>query len=73
VYIASVANSYTTYYHVTKLVTEGNVVFENTGTTSPISGSITNVNASKGGNVSYANSAGSVEWENVSNHPTNLN
>lgn len=60
VYINSVASSWTTYYHVTKLVTEGDVIFENTGTTSPINGSITNVNASKGGNVLYADSAGNA-------------
>lgn len=57
VYIKSAANSWRTYYNVTKILTEGNITYENQGTTSPISGTKTNVNASKGGNVLLANSA----------------
>ena len=57
VYIKSAANAWTTYYSVTKLLTEGNITYENKGTTSPISGTKTNVNASKGGNVLLADSA----------------
>ena len=56
VYFQSAASSWTTYYNVTKIMTEGNVTYENVGTTSPIAGSITNVNASKGGNVLYSSS-----------------
>lgn len=57
VYIKSAANSCVTYYNVTKLLTDGNITYENQGTTSPISGTKTNINASKGGNVLLADSA----------------
>jgi len=51
VYFQSVANTYTTYYNVTKIMTEGNVKYENVGLTSIIDGTLTNKNALKGGNV----------------------
>lgn len=61
VYIQSVANTWTTYYRAVPLLDSGNVTYSNTGTTSPISGSVINITAIKGGNVYYANSAGNAD------------
>jgi hypothetical protein len=51
VYFQSAASSWTTYYNVTKIMTEGNITYENVGLTSIIDGTLTNKNALKGGNV----------------------
>lgn len=60
VYIQSAAGSWTTYYRAIPIVDSGNITYSNTGTTSPISGSVLNIIATKGGNVNYASSAGSA-------------
>lgn len=60
VYIQSAASAWTTYYRAIPIVDSGNIIYSNTGTTSPISGSVLNITAIKGGNVIYANSAGSA-------------
>lgn len=60
VYIQSAAGSWTTYYKVIPIVDSGNIKYSNTGTTSPISGSVLNITATKGGNVNYASSAESA-------------
>lgn len=60
VYIQSTADSWTTYYRAIPIVDSGNITYSNTGTTSPISGSVLNITATKGGNVNYASSAGSA-------------
>ena len=60
VYIQSAAGSWTTYYRAIPIVDSGNITYSNTGTTSPISGSVLNIAATKGGNVNYASSAGSA-------------
>lgn len=57
VYIQSAASAWTTYYRAIPIVDSGNIIYSNTGTTSPISGSVLNITATKGGNVNYANSA----------------
>ena len=61
VYIQSVSGSWTTYYRAIPVVDSGNITYSNTGTTSPISGSVLNIAATKGGNVNYANSAGNSD------------
>ena len=61
VYIQSAASAWTTYYRAIPIVDSGNITYSNTGTTSPISGSVLNIAATKGGNVNYANSAGSAD------------
>lgn len=61
VYIQSAAGSWTTYYRAIPIVDSGNITYSNIGTTSPISGSVLNITATKGGNVNYANSAGSAD------------
>ena len=61
VYIQSAAGSWTTYYRAIPIVDSGNITYSNTGTTSPISGSVLNIAATKGGNVNYASSAGSAD------------
>ena len=43
------------------IVDSGNITYSNTGTTSPISGSVLNITATKGGNVNYANSTGNAD------------
>lgn len=70
VYIQSAASAWTTYYRAIPIVDSGNIIYSNTGTTSPISGSVLNITATKGGNVNYANSAGSVAWNNVTGRPS---
>ena len=61
VYIQSAASAWTTYYRAIPIVDSGNIIYSNTGTTSPISGSVLNITATKGGNVNYANSAGNAD------------
>ena len=61
VYIQSAASAWTTYYRAIPIVDSGNITYSNTGTTSPISGSVLNITATKGGNVNYANSAGNSD------------
>ena len=58
VYFKSVANTYTTYYTLTPLKTEGSVTFSNTGLaeSSLIEGTVLNKKAVKGGNVASATS-----------------
>lgn len=60
VYIQSAAGSWTTQYRAIPIVDSGNITYSNTGTTSPINGSVLNIIATKGGNVNYASSAGSA-------------
>ena len=64
VYIQSVASTWTTYYRAIPIVDSGNITYSNTGTTSPISGSVLNITATKGGNVNYASSAGNADTLN---------
>ena len=54
VYIESNANQWATYYRITKIQRDGYVTFEGSGLTSPISGTVVNVQASLGGIVSNA-------------------
>ena len=56
VYFKSVLNSWTTYYNVTKIMTENNVTFESIGVSSAnlIAGSVLNVTATRGGYVNRA-------------------
>lgn len=63
VYFKSVLNSWTTYYNVTKIMTENNVTFENVGVSSAnlIAGSVLNVTAVKGGSVDRATDADTVD------------
>lgn len=63
VYFKSVLNSWTTYYNVTKIMTENNVTFENAGVSSAnlIAGSVLNVTAVKGGSVDRATDADTVD------------
>ena len=61
VYIQSAASAWTTYYRAIPIVDSGNITYSNTGTTSPISGSVLNITATKGGNVNYASSAGNAD------------
>lgn len=61
VYIQSAAGTWTTYYRAIPIVDSRNITYSNTGTTSPISGSVLNITATKGGNVNYASSAGSAD------------
>lgn len=63
VYFKSVLNSWTTYYNVTKIMTENNVTFENIGVSSAnlIAGSVLNVTAVKGGVVGRATDADTVD------------
>ena len=61
VYIQSAVSTYTTYYRAIPIVDSRNITYSNTGTTSPISGSVLNITATKGGNVNYANSAGNAD------------
>ena len=61
VYIKSVVGAWTTYYKAIPIVDAGNITYSNTGTTSPISGSVLNITATKGGNVNYASSAGNAD------------
>ena len=58
VYFKSVANTYTTYYTLTPLKTEGSVTFSDTGLaeSSLIEGTVLNKKAIKGGNVASATS-----------------
>ena len=65
IYIQSLANNWTTYYRAIPIVDSGNITYSNTGTTSPISGSVLNITAIKGGNVNYANSAGSAQTATI--------
>ena len=59
VYFKSAANTWTTYYTLTPLKTEGSVTFSNTGLaeSSLIEGKVLNKKAVKGGNVAKADSA----------------
>lgn len=63
VYFKSVLNSWTTYYNVTKIMTENNVTFENIGVSSAnlIAGSVLNVTAVKGGFVGRATDADTLD------------
>lgn len=63
VYFKSVLNSWTTYYNVTKIMTENNVTFENVGVSSAnlIAGSVLNITAVKGGSVDRATDADTVD------------
>lgn len=63
VYFKSVLNSWTTYYNVTKIMTENNVTFENAGVSSAnlIAGSVLNVTAARGGFVDRATDADTVD------------
>jgi hypothetical protein len=63
VYFKSVLNSWTTYYNVTKIMTENNVTFENIGVSSAnlIAGSVLNVTAVKGGFVDRATDADTLD------------
>ena len=63
VYFKSALNSWTTYYNVTKIMTENNVTFENAGVSSAnlITGSVLNVTAIKGGSVDRATDADTVD------------
>ena len=63
VYFKSVLNSWTTYYNVTKIMTENNVTFENIGISSAnlIAGSVLNVTAVKGGFVGRATDADTLD------------
>lgn len=63
VYFKSALNSWTTYYNVTKIMTENNVTFENVGVSSAnlIAGSVLNVTAIKGGSVDRATDADTVD------------
>ena len=61
VYIQSAASTWTTYYRAIPIVDSRNIIYSNTGTTSPISGSVLNITATKGGNVNYADSAGNAD------------
>lgn len=63
VYFKSVLNSWTTYYNVTKIMTENNVTFENIGVSSAnlITGSVLNVTAVKGGFVGRATDADTLD------------
>ena len=63
VYFKSALNSWTTYYNVTKIMTENNVTFENAGVSSAnlIAGSVLNVTAVKGGSVDRATDADTVD------------
>ncbi len=61
VYIQSAASAWTTYYRAIPIVDSRNIIYSNTGTTSPISGSVLNITATKGGNVNYASSAGNAD------------
>ena len=61
VYIQSATSTWTTYYRAIPIVDSGNITYSNTGTTSPISGSVLNITATKGGNVNYANSTGNAD------------
>ena len=59
VYFKSVLNSWTTYYNVTKIMSENNVTFENVSlpASNLIAGSVLNVTASRGGYVYRAQNA----------------
>lgn len=61
VYIQSATGTYTTFYRAIPIVDSENITYSNTGTTSPISGSVLNITATKGGNTNYANSAGNAD------------
>lgn len=63
VYFKSALNSWTTYYNVTKIMTENNVTFENVGVSSAnlIAGSALNVTAARGGLVNQATDADTVD------------
>lgn len=63
VYFKSALNSWTTYYNVTKIMTENNVTFENIGVSSAnlIAGSVLNVTAVKGGFVGRATDADTLD------------
>ena len=61
VYIQSATSTWTTYYRAIPIVDSRNITYSNTGTTSPISGSVLNITATKGGNVNYANSTGNAD------------
>lgn len=68
VYFKSVLNSWTTYYNVTKIMTENNVTFENAGVSSAnlIAGSALNVTAARGGFVDRATDADTVDGYHAS-------
>lgn len=63
IYFQSALNSWTTYYNVTKIMTENNVTFECVGLPSAnlIAGSVLNVTAVKGGSVDRATDADTVD------------
>lgn len=61
VYIQSATGIWTTYYRAIPIVDSENIIYSNIGTTSPISGSVLNITATKGGNVNYASSASDAE------------
>lgn len=56
IYLKSELNSWTTYYNVTKIMTENKVIFENTGisSTNLITGDVLKVTATRGGYVNRA-------------------
>lgn len=84
VYFKSELNSWTTYYNVTKIMTENKVTFENAGVSSAnlIAGSVLNVTATRGGYVNRAVDADnakkvwndssymSFHWNGQSGQPT---
>lgn len=84
VYFKSVLNSWTTYYNVTKIMTENNVTFENIGVSSAdlIAGDVLKVTATRGGYVNRAVDADntkkiwndssymSFHWNGQSGQPT---
>mgnify|MGYP002672067527 CR=1 FL=1 len=84
VYFKSELNAWTTYYNVTKIMTENKVTFENAGVSSAnlIAGSVLNVTATRGGYVNRAVDADnakkvwndssymSFHWNGQSGQPT---
>lgn len=84
IYLKSELNSWTTYYNVTKIMTENKVIFENTGISSTdlITGDVLKVTATRGGYVNRAVDADntkkvwndssymSFHWNGQSGQPT---
>ena len=84
IYLKSELNSWTTYYNVTKIMTENKVIFENTGisSTNLITGDVLKVTATRGGYVNRAVNANntkevwndssymSFHWNGQSGQPT---
>lgn len=78
VYFKSALNSWTTYYNVTKIMSENNVTFENVGlpASNLIAGSVLNVTASRGGYVYRAQNADAAttatKWATARNFQVDL-